>query len=270
MDIREHNRIAWDKQVADDNEWTRPVSSEQIAAARRGEWSVVLTGYQPVPRSWFPASLVGVNVLCLAGAGGQQGPIFAAAGANVTVFDNSPAQLEQDQRVAARDGLTIRTVEGDMRDLSVFADASFDLIFHPVSNVFVPEVRPVWRECQRVLRTGGTLLAGFMNPVEFVFDFDLKEDMGVLKVTYGLPYSDVESITADERERLFGAESPVEFSHTFDDLIAGQLEAGFVLTGFYSTPHHASITAKYGIPGYFATRAVKVGDKAFVRFENHS
>ena len=187
MDIREHNRIAWDKQVADDNEWTRPVSSEQIAAARRGEWSVVLTGYQPVPRSWFPASLSGVNMLCLAGAGGQQGPIFAAAGANVTVFDNSPAQLEQDQRVAARDGLTIRTVEGDMRDLSVFADASFDLIFHPVSNVFVPEVRPVWRECQRVLRTGGTLLAGFMNPVEFVFDFDLKEDMGVLKVTYGLP-----------------------------------------------------------------------------------
>ena len=88
-------------------------------------------------------------------------------------------------------------------------------------------------------------------------------------MTYGLPYSDVESNTADERERLFGAESPVEFSHTFDDLIAGQLEAGFVLTGFYSTPHHASITAKYGIPGYFATRAVKVGDKAFVHFENH-
>ena len=90
----------------------------------------------------------------------------------MTVFDNSPGQLGRDEEVAARDGLdpkTIRTVLGDMRDLSAFADGCFDLVFHPVSNVFCPELAPVWRECFRVLRSGGTLLAGFMNPDLFIF-----------------------------------------------------------------------------------------------------
>jgi SAM-dependent methyltransferase len=257
MDVIAHNRAAWNKQVEENNEWTRPVTREQIGAARQGDWSVVLTGFQPVPRQWFPTSLVGCDILCLAGSGGQQAPIFAAAGANVTVLDLSPAQLNQDRKVAERDGLDLRTVEGDMRDLSVFASDSFDLVFHPVSNTFVPEVLPVWRECYRVLRKGGSLLAGFMNPIEFVFDFELKEDLRVLKVRYTLPYSDATSIDEDERAELFGADSPLEFSHTFDDQIGGQLQAGFVITGFYSTPHHRSITANYGIPGYFATRSVK-------------
>ena len=81
-------------------------------------------------------------MLCLASGGGQQGPILAAAGANVTVFDNSPRQLAQDRLVADREGLAIETVLGDMADLSAFPDARFDLIVHPVSNVFVPDVRP--------------------------------------------------------------------------------------------------------------------------------
>jgi len=62
----------------------------------------------------------------------------AGAGAAVTVFDNSPRQLGRDEEVAARDGLAIRTVLGDMRDLSAFPDASFDVVFNPVSNVFCP------------------------------------------------------------------------------------------------------------------------------------
>ena len=94
--------------------------------------------------------------MCLASGGGQQGPILAAAGADVTVFDNSPRQLEQDRYVADRDGLHLQTVEGDMRDLSCFPDESFDLIVHPVSNVFVPDVKPVWREAYRVLKPGAT------------------------------------------------------------------------------------------------------------------
>ena len=255
--IREHNRVAWDRQVDDDNEWTRPVSRAQIEAARCGEWQVVLTGYQPVPRAWFPPSLMGMDILGLAASGGQQGPIFAAAGARVTVFDNSPKQLAQDRAVAEREGLEIKLVEGDMRDLSAFADASFDLIFHPVSNIFVPEVRPVWRECHRVLRAGGALLAGFMNPTEFVFDLEDKDLFRVLRVRHALPYSDLTSIDEEERARVVGAHSPLEFGHTMDDQIGGQLDAGFVLYGFYSTPHHASMTARFNIPGYFATRAIK-------------
>ncbi len=62
-----------------------------------------------------------------------------------------------------------------MHDLSCFADAGFDLIFHPTSNCFAPEIEPVWLECFRVLRPGGALLAGFMNPDIYIFDLDAQE-----------------------------------------------------------------------------------------------
>ena len=80
MDVRAYNREAWNRQVADGNPWTIPVSTETVAAARRGEWTILLTPSIPVPRAWFPP-LAGADVLCLASGGGQQGPILAAAGA---------------------------------------------------------------------------------------------------------------------------------------------------------------------------------------------
>jgi SAM-dependent methyltransferase len=241
-----HNRVAWDRQVDLDNEWTRPVSTEVIERARQGDWSVVLVGYQPVERSWFPADLSGVDILCLASGGGQQGPTLAAAGANVTVFDNSPRQLAQDELVARRDGLALRTMLGDMRDLSALADFSFDLVFHPVSNLFCPDLGPVWRECHRVLRTGGALLAGFMNPDIYIFDAEAL-DRGELAVAHRLPVVD--------DSRVAGGD-PVEYSHTMTEQLGGQLAAGFVLTGFAEAPHQADATGPY-LPGYYATRAVK-------------
>jgi SAM-dependent methyltransferase len=251
-----HNRTAWDKQVAGGNEWTLPVGPDVIARARDGDWSVVLIGYEPVARDWFPPDLRGVDVLALASGGGQQGPVLAAAGANVTVFDNSPGQLAQDRAVAERERLAIRTEQGDMADLSRFADTSFDLVFHPVSNLFAPDVRVVWRECFRVLRPGGALLAGFLNPDLFIFDADALDNRGEFVVRHALPYSDLADLSAEERARVFGADAPVEYSHTLADQVGGQLDAGFVITHFAEAPHHASITARY-MPGYFATRALK-------------
>ncbi|HEU4426813.1 MAG TPA: class I SAM-dependent methyltransferase [Pilimelia sp.] len=251
-----HNRAAWDRRVDEGDEWTRPVSPDVIARARQGDWSVVLIGYEPVDRAWFPADLTGADVLCLASGGGQQGPTLAAAGANVTVFDNSPRQLGQDELVAAREGLSLRTVLGDMRDLGAFADGSFDLVFHPVSNLFCPELAPVWRECYRVLRAGGALLTGFVNPDVFIFDAEALDSRGELVVRHSLPYTDLTHLEPGERERLFGRDAPVEYSHTMTEQIGGQLAAGFVLTGFAEAPHHLDATARY-LPGYFATRAVK-------------
>jgi SAM-dependent methyltransferase len=251
-----HNRVAWDKLVDEADEWTVPVPSETIERAREGDWSVVLIGYQPVDRSWFPASLVGLDVLCLASGGGQQGPVLAAAGANVTVLDNSPRQLEQDRRIAARDGLSLRTVLGDMRNLGAFADASFDLVFHPVSNLFCPHLEPVWRECFRVLRPGGRLLAGFLNPDLYIFDARRMDTAGELVVRHTLPYSDLTHLSPQERRETFGDEAPVEYSHTLTEQIGGQLLVGFVLAGFTEAPHHASPTARF-MPGYFATLALK-------------
>ncbi len=113
IDTRSYNREAWDRQVAEGNMWTRPVTAEQIEAARRGEWSVVLIGLTPTPREWFPPTLSGVELLCLASGGGQQGPILAAAGASVTVFDNSPAQLARDREVSEATALLLHRHDAD-------------------------------------------------------------------------------------------------------------------------------------------------------------
>ncbi|MEU8816773.1 class I SAM-dependent methyltransferase [Actinoplanes sp. NPDC048796] len=251
-----HNRAAWDRQVDQGNEWSRPVSTETVARARAGDWSIVLIGHRPADRSWFPADLAGVDVLCLASGGGQQGPTLAAAGARVTVLDNSPRQLEQDELVARRDDVPLRTVLGDMRDLSAFADSSFDLVVNPVSNVFVPELGPVWRECFRVLRPGGALLCGFLNPDVYLFDHEALDQRGELVVRHRLPYSDLTHVPAADRERLFGLHAPLEYSHSMGEQLGGQLAAGFVITAFEEAPHHSDATAGW-LPGYFATRAVK-------------
>jgi len=261
MDVREYNRTAWDREVERGNKWTVPVGGEVIAAARRGEWEILLTPSRPVPRAWFP-DLEGTDVLCLASGGGQQGPVLAAAGAKVTVLDNSPRQLAQDRRVAERHALPIAAVEGDMADLSRFPDQSFDLIVHPVSNVFVPDVRPVWKEAFRVLRRGGALLAGFTNPAVYLFDYDLADCAGVLQVKYALPYSDLTSLPAEERQRYIEAGEPLEFSHTLEDQIGGQLDAGFVLTGFfedtYDEEENDPLSNYMSI--FIATRAVKTSE----------
>ena len=258
MNIREYNRDAWDQEVKRGNKWTIPVSPEVIASARKGKWHIVLTPSKPVPGEWFP-HVEGSEVLCLASGGGQQGPVLAAAGVKVTVLDNSPMQLKQDRLVAERESLTIRTVEGDMADLSMFGDESFKLIVHPVSNNFVPDVRAVWTEAFRVLQRGGVLLSGFMNPAIYLFDYELADSTGILKVKYSLPYSDETDLEEKEKALRIEDGSPLEFSHTLDDLVGGQLDAGFVITGFYEDRHNAEENEPLDayMPICIATRAVK-------------
>lgn len=258
MDEVAYNRTAWDTCVARKNRWTVPVDAKTIKHARAGQFELVLTPIIPVPKNWYP-DLKGTPTLCLASGGGQQGPILAAVGADVTVFDNSPKQLEQDRFVADRDGLAIKTVEGDMRDLSAFADSQFGFIFHPCSNVFVSDVRPVWRECYRVLRPGGVLLAGFTNPVRYIFD-DERTENGNLEVRYSLPYSDLRDLSEADRQKIvIDKQQPMEFGHTLGDQIGGQLDAGFLLAGFYEDKFDdaANDPISQYMNTFIATRAIK-------------
>jgi SAM-dependent methyltransferase len=255
VDVLSHNREAWNRYVERGNRWTVPAAPEAVARARSGDPGIVLTPTRPVPPEWL-GDLRGRRVLALASGGGQQGPLLAAAGARVTVLDASPAQLAQDRAVAAREGLDLETVEGDMADLRALADASFDLVVNPVSTVFVPDVRRVWREAARVLRPGGALLAGVANPVLFALDAASLE-RGELVLRNAIPYSDLESIPAEERARRIAAGEPLEFGHSLQDLVAGQLEAGLHLTGLYEDGWDGAEPLDRILPAFLATRAVK-------------
>lgn len=255
MDILDHNREAWNKQVEEGNIWTRPVDSQTIEEAKRGKWSVVLTPTKPVPSDWFP-KLGGKKVLCLASGGGQQGPVLAAAGAEVTVFDNSPYQLERDKMVAEREGLFIKLEQGDMRDLSRFDSESFDLIFHPVSNCFIDDIAKVWKEGYRVLKKGGALLAGFSNPLVYIFDMTEWDVHQNLIVRHKIPYSDIEQLSKEQlKERMVDKET-LEFGHSLEDQIGGQINTGFTINGFYEDSSGGDLLDPY-INTFIATRAVK-------------
>src|SRR4051794_22774461 len=126
MDVFAYNRRAWDRQAQTGNRWPGPVGPHGLDAPRRRAWQGGPPPTRPVPRGWFPA-LAGLEILCLASGGGQQGRVLAAAGAAVTVLDASPVQLARDRLVADREGLPLRTVEGDMADLSAFPEGTFGL-----------------------------------------------------------------------------------------------------------------------------------------------
>lgn len=255
MDILSYNKQSWDKQVLNKNMWTIPVSPEEIEKARTGTFQIVLTPEKPVPMNWFPQPLKDKKVLALASGGGQQAPILAAAGALVTVFDNSPLQLAQDKLVADQNNLTLETIEGDMADLSVFADQTFDFIFHPCSNCFVPDIKKVWQEAYRVLKKGGTMVSGISNPINFIVDPEL-EEKGILQLKYKVPYSDITSLNDEERKRYTDKNEPLSFGHSLEDQIGGQINAGFSIIGFYEDGWHHTPLTKY-MNGFIATRAIK-------------
>lgn len=257
MNILEHNSRAWDKAVDEADEWTLPVSPEVVERARNGDWSIVLTPEKPVPRDWF-GEIKGKKVLCLASGGGQQAPILAAAGGHVTCFDNSAKQLEQDRLVATREGLQIRLEKGDAADLSRFADETFDLIVNPCSNLFMPELQPIWSECFRVLEPAGELLVGIIKPVVYIFDRHEDENNGRLVVRHSLPYSDKDSLTEAELAELIENGEPLEYSHTLEEQFGGQIAAGFHITGFFedSRRNHESRLNHY-MTTFIATRARK-------------
>jgi len=255
MDLLEHNRIAWNNEVKTGNQWTIPVSKQQIEEANRGIIKILLTPFKYVPKSWI-GEINGKDILCLASGGGQQGPILAVAGAKVTVFDNSDQQLARDIEVAGHYHLNIRTVKGNMQDLSLFSDESFDLVIHPVSNCFIDDIKPVWRESYRVLKKKGRLLSGFTNPILYMLDWDKADKTGICQLEYAIPYSDLKALSDAKKKEYKNKKIPFEFGHSLQQQIGGQIEAGFTISGFYEDKGE-DILNKYA-DAFIATKAEKV------------
>ena len=146
----------------------QPISHTEFEEAKNGNFVVKLTPTKSVPKNWI-GDLRGKKVLGLASGGGQQMPIFTALGAACTVLDYSDRQIEQERMVAKREGYLITLLQEDMSKPLPFADDTFDMIFHPVSNCYIEEVKPLWKECYRVLKKGGVLLSRIRHRVLIIY-----------------------------------------------------------------------------------------------------
>ncbi|MEM0925387.1 MAG: class I SAM-dependent methyltransferase [Planctomycetota bacterium] len=227
MDSIEFNRDVWDRIARSPKRWFTPVTEEEITQAREGDFRIRLTGTRCVPPDWI-GDVDGKRVLALAAGGGHQAVLLAAAGADVTVVDFSEGQLEHDRSLAQRYGLALKTCHADMREMKMLETQSFDLVVNPCSVNFVPDCKPVWKEAARVMRDGAALIAGMIQPVNFLFDA-VSRDRGKLQVRFRIPYSDLD-LPRDEREETLGPERPIDFGHSLADLIGGQTASGLMLT----------------------------------------
>ena len=248
MDYQAVNAATIDRWIEEGWEWGIPISHETYEKAVAGEWDVLLTPTKFVPHAWF-GDIRGKKVLGLASGGGQQMPIFAALGADCTVLDYSQKQLESERMVASREGYTIEIIHADMTKPLPFADETFDLIFHPVSNCYVKDVKPIFKECARILKHSGIMLSGLDNGVNYLVD-DAQE-----RIVNTMPFDPL--INEEQRKQLEESDCGIQFSHTIDEQIGGQLEAGLVLTHIYSDTNGEGRLHEMNIACYYASRAVK-------------
>ena len=252
-DYPEINAKAIDKWAENGWVWGIPISHESFLNAKKGCWDVLLTPKKSVPKEWFSpflkdGRLDGVKLLGLASGGGQQMPVFAALGAACTVLDYSGRQLESERMVAQREAYSLDIVKADMTKPLPFGDESFDIIFHPIANCYVEDVFHVWNECFRVLKHRGLLLAGMDNGINFLF-----EDDEPLKAVNKLPYNPLKD--PELYRKCMSSHGSLQFSHTTEELIGGQLKAGFTLTDLYEDFDVSGIGEYY--PPFLASRALK-------------
>lgn len=243
-DLIQHNKARWEALAAANVAFSRPLLDLTPESARQ-----MLDPYGVM------GDVAGQRVLCLGSGGGQQSAAFALLGADVTVFDLSETQLERDRAALAHYGQTARLVQGDMRDLSAFGDAAFDLVYHPYSISFVPDTAPVFDGVRRVLRPGGLYRLDWHNPFAKSMD---ERDWNGSGYSLKHPYADGEvlfddmrwDITADDGtvQRVDG---PREFNHKLSTVINGLIGRGFTLLGLWEEAPDADTSAAPGSWGHF-------------------
>jgi SAM-dependent methyltransferase len=258
-----HNARAWDRLAAQGMPLARPASDNAFGDPRG--W---LGGGGPDGRRpWLPGSLAGLNVLCLAAGGGKHGPLYAAAGAHVTVVDLSPAMLDLDRQVARERGIDLDVVQGSMDDLGVFGVARFDLVIHPVSTCYVPEVAPVFAAVARVTRPGGLYVSQHKSPPSLQASLTTNA-AGHYELSHAVSRREPLPPELPGRLREAGTQ---EFIHSWSAILGGICRAGFAIEDVHE-PDHAEPASPVGsfahraafIPPYIRILARRTGDRSIM------
>ena len=219
-----HNRAAWDRLAKKQDRLAKPARDVDFANPLQ---SVDGPG-------WLGGDIRGKRVLCLAAGGGRQGPIYAAAGAIVTVVDISPAMLELDRAVAAERDIQLTTIEASMDDLGMLANDSFDLVIHPVSTCYVPDVNPVYREVARVLSAGGIYISQHKQPTSL--QATIAPDQSGFRLEHR--YYKTDPLPPSPHPNLIREDGTLEYIHRWEQLLGAMCRAGLVIEDI-TEPLHA-------------------------------
>ena len=229
-EIASVNQRHWEKMVKAGCGFTRPWLDLDRALVRRYAGGQLESPPEPLIQI-YPVSVLadvgGKDVLCLASGGGQQSAVFGLLGARVTVVDLAEGQLHADRKAAAHYGYDLAAIRADMRDLSCLGDESFDLVYGG-GMCYVPDVRPVYSEVARLLRTGGAYRVDFTNPATEFVDCDDWDGRGY-RITR--PYAERVRRPAGE------GEGPIEFRHYLADIFNALLAAGMSIQEVREAPH---------------------------------
>lgn len=257
MDFIRHNRAAWNRLAKNQDRLATPAQEAEFTHPLK---SVDGPG-------WLGPDISGRDVLCLAAGGGRQGPLYAAAGANVTVVDISPVMLELDQKIAHQRQLSLRTVEASMHDLSMFGSAVFDIVIHPASTCYVSDVTPVYQEIARVLRCGGLYISQHKQPTSLQADLNTTNGHYIIRHRYytrqALPPIPVANWIREDGTQ--------EYIHRWEDLIGKMCRAGMVVEDLVE-PLHAQADAKldsFEHRAQYIAPYVRLKARRTVRSEDH-
>ena len=233
---RDHNRRAWDELARQRQRFTRPAQDRDFRAPLKTLDAM----------GWLGGNVAKRRVLCLAAGGGKQGPLYAAAGAEVTVVDISPEMLLLDRSVAEERRLQLRTVETSMDDLSMFEPGEFDIVIHPVSTCYLSGIRQVFANVARVCAIGGLYISQHKQPAS------LQADVQPSARGYELvePYDRKDPLPPAEDSRLRES-GTLEFLHTWESIVGGMCREGFVIEDLVE-PRHGDAD---GVIGSFAHRS---------------
>jgi len=210
---------------------------EAYRAYREGRTSVLPKPYcdDPIDRMMM-GKVQGKKVLCLAGGGGQQSAVFSLLGADVTVLDLSPEQLDSDQAVARHYGYEVTTIQGDMRDLSMLPAEFFDRVYQPISILFVPNLREVYSGVARVLKQGGLYFTDYCVPLLQMAEMKGWDGRGyTLYITESYIRGSILE-TEDKKLNFTKGVSFSEFHHLLSDIINGLIAEGLTIRCLWENP----------------------------------